>query len=86
MATPLRRGAVAALLAVPVLAAAQSPSPSPRLPVFKSEVNYVEVDVLVTDKDGHTVRDLRPEEFQVLEDGKPQAVAAFVLSSRNIPS
>jgi VWFA-related protein len=49
----------------------------PELPTFKAEVNYVEVDALVTDAAGNLVRDLRAEDFEVLEDGKPQALAAF---------
>ncbi|MCM2255075.1 MAG: VWA domain-containing protein [Vicinamibacteria bacterium] len=63
-------------LAAAALAAAQAPSQAP-VPTFKSEVNYIEVDVRVTDERGQFVRDLRPEDFQILEDGKPQAVAAF---------
>jgi VWFA-related protein len=46
---------------------------------FRSEVNYVEVDAVVKDAQGNFVRDLRQDEFQVLEDGVPQAVTAFSL-------
>jgi VWFA-related protein len=46
---------------------------------FKVEVNYVEVDAVVTDARGGFVEDLRREDFQVLEDGKPQEVTAFSL-------
>ena len=38
---------------------------------FKSGVNLVEVDVVVTDKAGQPVRGLRREDFEVTEDGKP---------------
>lgn len=65
-----------AAVATAALATAQAPSQAP-VPTFKSEVNYIEVDVRVTDERGQFVRDLRPEDFQILEDGKPQAVAAF---------
>lgn len=39
--------------------------------------NLVQVDVIVTDKDGKQVTDLRPEEFEITEDGKKQAVTNF---------
>ena len=48
-------------------------------PTFKVQVDYVEVDVLVTDARGNYVRDLKKEDFQVFEDGKPQAVTNFAL-------
>jgi len=35
------------------------------------------VDVIVTDKDGHPVTDLKLEDFTLLEDGKPQEIAVF---------
>ena len=41
---------------------------------FKVEVNYVEVDAVVTDQQGQFVGDLQPEDFEVFEDGKPQSV------------
>src|SRR5215212_996695 len=65
-----------------VLAAAQSPAPATpqtQQPTFKLRVDYVEVDVVVTDRQGNLVRDLKKEDFQVLEDGKPQAVTNFTL-------
>jgi VWFA-related protein len=58
-----------------VLAGAQGP-PTPEV-TFKVEVNYVEEDVRVVDRDGNFVRGLRQEDFQVLEDGKPQKVQTF---------
>ena len=44
---------------------------------FKVEVNYVEIDANVTDAQGNFVRSLTKEDFQVLEDGKPQALTVF---------
>ena len=41
-------------------------------------VDYVEVDVLVTDAQGNYVRDLKKEDFQIFEDGKPQTLSNFV--------
>jgi VWFA-related protein len=44
---------------------------------FKVEVNYVEVDAVVTDQQGRFVGTLQPGDFQVLEDGKPQSIVNF---------
>ncbi|PYQ97210.1 MAG: hypothetical protein DMF97_14260 [Acidobacteria bacterium] len=55
------------------------PAPPPQGPTFRVRVDYVEVDVVVTDQRGNLVRDLKKEDFQVLEDGKAQAVSAFTL-------
>src|SRR5688572_12451523 len=44
---------------------------------FKTEVNYVEVDALVTDAQGNFVPGLKREDFEVLEDGKPQKIELF---------
>jgi len=46
---------------------------------FRVEVNYVEVDAVVTDASGRIVTDLTQADFEVLEDGRPQKVAAFSL-------
>ena len=40
-------------------------------------INYVSVDVIVTDKDGKPVMDLTQDDFSVAEDGKPQKVDKF---------
>ncbi len=64
-----------ALILLAVLA--QTPAP-PQPPVtFKVEVNYVEIDAHVTDAQGRFVRSLSREDFQIIEDGKPQALTAF---------
>src|ERR1043166_3202163 len=51
--------------------------PPPQGPTFKVRVDYVEVDVVVTDRQGNLVRDLKKEDFQVLEDGKGQTINTF---------
>jgi len=40
--------------------------------VFHAETEIVLVNVTVRDKNGNFVRNLKPEDFNVLEDGKPQ--------------
>ena len=63
------------------LTAGQTPAPPPQTqqPTFKLRVDYVEVDVVVTDRQGNLIRDLKKEDFQVLEDGKAQAITTFSL-------
>jgi VWFA-related protein len=56
---------------------AQTASPPTPEVTFKVEVNYVEEDVRVVDRDGNFVRGLKQEDFQVLEDGNPQKVQTF---------
>lgn len=46
---------------------------------FKVDVSYVEMDAVVVDSRGTFVRDLKKDDFQVLEDGKPQLITAFGL-------
>jgi VWFA-related protein len=46
-------------------------------PTIRTGINYVRVDVIVTDKDGKPVLDLNQDEFAVSEDGKPQKVDSF---------
>ena len=47
--------------------------------VFRVDVNIVQVDTVVTDKDGRPVTDLTAEDFIVLQDGKPQEITNFSL-------
>jgi VWFA-related protein len=68
---------VRALLAV-LLAAEVAAPPKPRAPaVFGSAVDLVYVNVVVRDKNGVPVRDLKREDFIVTEDGKAQTVDTF---------
>jgi VWFA-related protein len=64
-------------LAQPPAPDAQPPAPDGQPPAFKTGVNAVEVDVVVTDRDGHLVRGLSRDDFEVFEDGKPVAIATF---------
>jgi VWFA-related protein len=43
------------------------------------------VDVVVTDKDGNHVSDLRPEEFEVTEEGKKQQISNFSYITTGAP-
>ncbi len=48
-------------------------------PVFRTGVNFVRVDVIVTDRDGNPVMDLTREDFQVIEDDEQQTIETFDL-------
>ena len=78
---------VLAVAAVSLRAQTPTPpqAPEPQQPpiTFRAEVNYVEVDARVLDAQGKFVANLKPEDFQVFEDGKRQEVKAFSLV--NIP-
>jgi VWFA-related protein len=75
----VRIAALFVLLAGSALTAGQNPpAPTPQqTPTFKVRVDYVEVDALVTDRQGNFIRDLKKEDFQIFEDGKPQTVVNF---------
>lgn len=72
---------------------AQQPKPSPAPPaapepdspdVVRITTNLIQVDVVVT-KDGKPVADLQPEDFEIFEDGKSQAITNFSYIS-NVPA
>ena len=46
-------------------------------PTFRSGRELVSVDVVVRDRAGNVVRDLTAADFEVREDGRPQAVVGF---------
>jgi VWFA-related protein len=48
-------------------------------PVFRSGINFVRVDAIITDKAGNSVNDLQQADFDILEDGKPQKIDTFKL-------
>lgn len=51
----------------------------PQQPIFRTGINFVRVDVIVSDKQGNAVADLQPGDFDVTEDGKPQKIETFKL-------
>jgi hypothetical protein len=76
------RSAIPALICATVCftgAFAQQPQAPPGQPAvtFKAEVNYVDVDTIVTDQQGNFVKGLTKDDFELLEDGKPQKVEMF---------
>jgi len=49
-------------------------TPTPRPDVVTITTNLVQIDVTVIDHSGQVVSDLKPEDFEVVEDGKPQKI------------
>ena len=71
-----------ALTAIVAAQSQQAPSQQPaaqQTPTFKAQVEFVEVDALVTDQQGQFVRNLTKDDFQVFEDGKRQTISTFSL-------
>lgn len=62
-------------------AAAPSPTPPPQKPdeadVVRITTNLVQVDAVITDKQGKVVTDLKPEELEIYEDGRKQKITNF---------
>ena len=49
--------------------------------LVRIETELVQIDVVVQDGKGNLVRDLKREDFQLLEDGKPQTVSYFSIGT-----
>ena len=50
---------------------------SPDLPLLRVTVNLVQVDAVVTDGKGNQITNLTANDFQLLQDGKPQKITHF---------
>src|SRR5262245_20601552 len=86
----MTRAAVTVLLALAVMQSPSAqqqqqqrppaePAAAPQQPTFRAGINFVRVDVIVTDGKAQPVTDLTQADFEVLEDGKPQAIEQFRL-------
>ena len=73
------RAVSVALSATMLLASAVSQDSSQAPYTIKARAEVVLVNVTARDKKGNLVRDLKPEDFTVVEDGKPQKIASFDL-------
>lgn len=79
---------IAVLFVLSVGIFAQSPQtvPTPPLPddgLIKISTSLIQVDVTVTDKKGNIITDLKPEEFEVYENGKKQDITNFSFITQN---
>jgi VWFA-related protein len=72
------RGVAGALLAVGLAASPfDGAQEQTQPPVFRARTDLVRLDVVVVDADGHVVRGLTKEDFQVVDRGRVRQLAAF---------
>ena len=76
---------LAATVVLPATAQRQAPAADQPAVTFRVEVNYVEVDAVVTDANGNFVSDLTREDFELLEDSRPEEIASFNLVNLPVP-
>jgi VWFA-related protein len=79
--TRVSAAAVCGLVATVVLHGGQSQPERP--PAFRSETQIIEVDAVVTDRDGNFVFGLSKEDFEIFEDGRTRDVVRTSLV--NVP-
>ena len=61
----------------PLFVFAQTPTPTPDDDVVKISTNLIQLDVTVIDKKGNVVKDLKPEDFEIYENGEKQEITNF---------
>jgi len=76
---------VAALVPSVVFLTSAQQQPPPAA-TFQVEVNFVDIDAIVTDARGNIVSDLTKDDFELLDDGKPQEISAFSLVDVPVPA
>src|SRR5262249_16931076 len=74
----------------------QQPAPSPTPPtnqqkpedvdIVRITSNLVQVDAVITDKDGKVVPDLKPDEVEISEDGRKQKITHFSYNALETPA
>src|SRR5262245_59284601 len=55
-------------------------------PLLRIETELVQIDVVVTDKQGKLVRDLKRVDFELFEDGKKQEISHFAVGTAAQPA
>src|SRR5262245_29620067 len=72
-----------------IFASASLPGSAQQQPssaTFHVEVNFVDIDAVVTDERGNPACALTKDDFELLDDGKPQEISAFSLVDIPLPS
>ena len=72
--------------ATPSPQASPASTPSDDDDVVRITTNLVQVDAIVTDKNGRQVTNLNAEDFQILENGKPQPITHFAYITTEPPN
>jgi VWFA-related protein len=87
MRCAVRVGIAAALLVCPCASALAQRAQRTEPPTVKEEarVVVVEVPVNVVDRDGKPVENLKAEDFEVFDDGKPQTITGFEVLDQRKP-
>src|SRR6187200_1238725 len=80
MHTRLLASLLVLILAVPSFVDGQ------QAPAFRSGVNLILVDVTVRDGKGQPIRNLTAADFEILENGKPQAIVTFAHAEVDQPT
>ncbi len=64
--------------------AEQQTQQPPSAPLVTVDVNKVLVPVVVRDKHGNAIGDLKKEDFKVIDSGKPRAISAFRVENHTV--
>jgi Ca-activated chloride channel family protein len=54
-----------------------------QIPVFRTTVDLVNMGVTVIDKKGQLISDLKADDFEIYEDGQPQAIRYFAAGEKS---
>jgi VWFA-related protein len=79
----MRRSSITALIVLMLTTAAvvstqdSSAPQAPPQPTFRTGVNVIRVDVIVSDDKGNPVTDLTKDDFEIVEDGRQQTIDLF---------
>jgi VWFA-related protein len=79
----IRAAILCAAIAPMFVSAQQQPAPSA---TFQIQVDFVDIDAVVTDERGNFVGDLTKDDFELLDDGTPQEISAFSLVDIPVPA
>jgi VWFA-related protein len=80
---------LAVLILAPALLGLAQNAPPPSQPpntAIRVDVNLVQVDAVVTDSRNRRVTDLQASDFELLQDGKPQAITNFSYLVTKVPA
>ena len=83
---PICFSVVLGVFASPACAALEQNTSETPITTLKANSRVVLLDVVVTDKQGNPVRDIRADDLKVFEDGKLQKLSSFALVDKASPA